>query len=43
MQEKEETVDRRRGGKTILRSGQGCTLLAKLGQLKTGFGGYGLF
>ena len=32
--EKEE-VDRR-GGKTTLKSGQGWTLLAQLGQLKTG-------
>ena len=29
-------VDRRRGRKTILRSGQRWTLLAQLGQLKTG-------
>ena len=39
--EKEE-VDRRRGGKTILRSGQGWTLQAKLGQLKTVKDGKGL-
>ena len=36
---KEENVNRRRGGKTILRSGQGWTLLVQLGQLKTGLGG----
>ena len=36
--EKEENVDRTRGGKIMLRSGQGCTLLAQLGQLKTGLG-----
>ena len=35
-------VDRRRGSKTILRSGQGWTLLPQLGQLKTGLGGKGL-
>ena len=29
-------VDRRRGGNTILKSGQGWTLPAQLGQLKTG-------
>ena len=29
---------KKRGGKTILRSGQGWTLLAPLGQLKTGLG-----
>ena len=33
--EKEEEVDRRRDGKTILKSGQGWTLPAQLGQLKT--------
>ena len=38
----EETVDRRKGGKTILRSGQGWTLLAQLGQLRAGQGGKGL-
>ena len=32
--EKEKKVDRRRGGKTILRSERGWTLLAQLGQLK---------
>ena len=42
LQEKEERVDRRRGGKTILRSGQEWTLLAQLGQIKTGLGGMGL-
>ena len=35
-------MDRRRGGKTKLKSGQGWTLLAQLGQLKTGQGGKGL-
>ena len=39
---KEKKVDRRRDGKIILRSGQGWTLLAQLGQLKTGLGGKGL-
>ena len=39
--EKEETVDKRRGWKTILRSGQGWTLLALLGQLKTRLSGKG--
>ena len=34
--EKEEEVDRRRGGKTISKSEQGWTLPAQLGQLKTG-------
>ena len=34
----EEEVDRR-GGKTILKSGQGWSLSAQLGQLKTGLGG----
>ena len=39
MQEKkEEKVDRRRGGNIILISGQGWTLLAQLGQQKTGLG-----
>ena len=32
----QEKVDRKRGGKTILQSGQGWTLLAQLGLLKTG-------
>ena len=36
--EKEEKVDRRRGGKTISNSGQGWTLPAQLGWLKTGQG-----
>ena len=31
VQEKEEKVDRRRGGKTILRSGQGWALLINYG------------
>ena len=34
--------DRRRGGIIILSSGQGWTLLAQQGQLKTGLGGNGL-
>ena len=34
--EKIEKVHRRRGGNAILRGGQGWTLLAQLGQLKTG-------
>ena len=34
--EKEEELDRRRGGKTMLKSGQGLTLTAQLEQLKTG-------
>ena len=33
---KEKEVDRRRGGKTISKSGQEWTLQAQLGQLKTG-------
>ena len=33
---------KRREGKMTLRSGQGWTLLAQLGQLKTGLGGKGL-
>ena len=37
VQGKEEKVDRRRGGKTMLRTGQGWTL-----QLMTGLGGKGL-
>ena len=32
-------MGRRRSGKTILKSGQEWTLLAQLGQLKTGQGG----
>ena len=42
MKEKEEKADRRSGVKTVLRSGQGWTLLAQAGQLKTGLGGMGL-
>ena len=38
----EDKVDRRRGGKIILRSGQGRTFLAQLGHLKTRLGGKGL-
>ena len=34
--EKEGEVDRRKGEKTILKSGQGWTLPAQLRQLKTG-------
>ena len=33
---KKEEADRRRGGKTISKSGQEWTLPAQLGQLKTG-------
>ena len=40
--EKEEEVDRRRGGKTTSKSGQGWILPAQLGQLKTGQDGKGL-
>ena len=40
--EKEEEVDRRRDGNTISKSGQGGTLPAQFGQLKTGQGGKGL-
>ena len=36
VKEKEGKVDGRKCGKTILGSGQGWTLLAHLGQLKTG-------
>ena len=32
---KKKEADRRRGGKTISKSGQECTLSAQLGQLKT--------
>ena len=39
VQGKEEKVDRRRGGKIILKDGQGWTLLAQQGQLKTGLCG----
>ena len=42
MQGKKEKIDRKRDGKTILRSGQGWTLLAQPGQQKTGLGGMGL-
>ena len=41
--EREENIDRRRGGKTIIMRGQGWILLAQLGQLKTGAGGKELF
>ena len=34
--EKEKEADRRRCGKTISKGGQEWTLLAQLGQLKTG-------
>ena len=34
--EREEEIGRRRGGKTILKSGQAWTLPAQQGQLKTG-------
>ena len=40
--EKEKEADRRRGGKTISKSGQEWTLSAQLGQLKTGQDGKGL-
>ena len=40
MEKKE--ADRRRGGKTISKSGQEWTLPAQLGQLKTGQDGKGL-
>ena len=39
---KENEADRRRGGKTISKSGQEWTLPARLGQLKTGQDGKGL-
>ena len=39
---KKKEADRRRGGKTIPKSGQEWTLLAQLGQLKTGQDGKGL-
>ena len=42
MNGQEKKVGRRRGGKTILKSGQGWTLPAQLGQLKTGQDGEGL-
>ena len=40
--EKEKEADRRRGGKTISKSGLEWTLPAQLGQLKTGQDGKGL-
>ena len=40
---KEEEADRRRGGKTISKSGQEWTMPAQLGQLKTGHDGKGFF
>ena len=40
--EKEKEADRKRGGKTISKSGQEWTLPAQLGQLKTGQDGKGL-
>ena len=40
--EKEKEADRRRGGKTISKSGQEWTLPAQLRQLKTGQDGKGL-
>ena len=43
MNVKEEEVDRRRGGKTILKGGHGWTLQAQLGPLKTGQDGNRLF
>ena len=39
---KEEEVDKRRGGKIKLNGGQGWTLPAQQGQLKTGQDGKGL-
>ena len=42
VKEKEKEAGRRRGGKTISKSGQEWTLLAQLGQLKTGQDGKGL-
>ena len=42
VKEKEKEADRRRGGKTISKSGQEWTLPAQLGQLKTGQEGKGL-
>ena len=42
MKGKEKEADRRRGGKTISKSGQEWTLPAQLGQLKTGQDGKGL-
>ena len=40
--EKEKEVDRRRDGKILLKTGQGWTLLAQLGQLRIGQDGKGL-
>ena len=40
--EKEEEVDKRRGGKTMLKSGQEWALAAQLEQLKIGQDGKGL-
>ena len=40
--EKKEEVDKRRGGKTLLESGQGWTLSAQLEQQKIGQDGNGL-
>ena len=40
--EKEKEADRRRGGKTISKSGQKSSLPAQIGQLKTGEDGTGL-
>ena len=40
--EKEEEVDRRRGGNTVQKNGQGSTLQAQLGQMETGQDGNGL-
>ena len=42
MKGKRKRGDRRRGGKTISKSGQEWTLPAQLGQLKTGQDGKGL-
>ena len=40
--EKEEELDRRRGGKPLLKCGQEWTLVAQQGQLKPGLDGKGL-
>ena len=42
VKEKREEADRRRGGKTISKSGQEFTLPDQLGWLKSGQGGKGL-
>ena len=42
VKEKEKEADRRRGGKTISKSGQEWTLPAQIGQLKIGQDGKGL-